>query len=39
MITIAIKAKKGTDIATGDIKRAYLYTTQKDYIVVKFVNQ
>lgn len=39
MIITAIKTKEDRDITTVNIKRVYLCTTQKDFIIIKFINK
>ena len=39
MATTAIEAKEGRHAITGDVKGAFLHAQQKDFTVMKFMNE
>ena len=39
MMVTAIESMECRDIATANIKRAYLHAYQKDFTIVKFINE
>jgi len=39
MLSLMIEAKEGRDVATADVKGAYLHTDMEDFVILKLVSE